>query len=260
MISSSEEIFNEAATCYNDALKSSGYKEKIKYTPISDPEQKRRIRKRKILWVNPPYSMNVKTNIVRNFLQLLDKHFPPGHKLHKIFNRNNVKVSYEYTPRAASIIKNHNKKILENQPSNTTAECNCRVDFCPLQGKCQTENVVYLAQVTNRKNSERKCYIGLTERTLKDRLYKHRNSLRHRSKAYSTVLSRFNDITRLYLLNTQSQITTPVKKIGVKCEFYKNISKYFGFKHLVVILYILIHVKAYNVTILFFMISMVVLT
>ena len=111
-----------------------------------------------------------------------------------------------------------------------------------------------------KKNSERKCYIGLTERTLKDRLYKHRNSLRHRSKAYSTVLSRFNDITRLYLLNTQSQITTPVKKIGVKCEFYKNISKYFGFKHLVVILYILIHVKAYNVTILFFMISMVVLT
>ena len=150
-ISSSEEIFNEAAPYYNNALKSSGYKENIKYTPISDPEPKRRIRKRKILWFNPPYSMNVKTNIARNFLQLLDKHFPPGHKLHKIFNRNNVKVSYGCTPSAASIINSHNKKILENQPSNTTAECNCRVkDSCPLQGKCQTENVVYLAQVTNR--------------------------------------------------------------------------------------------------------------
>ena len=131
----------------------------------------------------------VKTNIARNFLQLLDKHFPPGHKLHKIFNRNNVKVSYGCTPNAASIINSHNKKILENQPSNMTAECNCRVkDSCPLQGKCQTENVVYLAQVTNRKNSERKCYIGLTERTFKDRLYKHRNSLRHQI----TTLQKWN--------------------------------------------------------------------
>ena len=188
-ISSSEEIFNEAAPYYNDALKSSGYKGNIKYTPISDPEQKRRIRKQKILWFNPPYSMNVKTNIARNFLQLLDKHFPPGHKLHTIFNRNNVKVSYRCTPRTASTSNSHNKKILENQPSNTIAACNCRVkDSSPLQGKCQTENVVYLAQVTNRKNSERKCYIGLTERTFKDRLYKHRNSLRHRSKANSTEL------------------------------------------------------------------------
>ena len=33
-------------------------------------------RKRNIIWLNPPYSMNVKTNIVRKFLQLIDKHFP----------------------------------------------------------------------------------------------------------------------------------------------------------------------------------------
>ena len=95
-ISSSEEIFNEAAPYYNNALKSSGYEENIKYTPISDPEPRCRIRKRKILWFSPPYSMNVKTNIARNFLQLLDKHFPPGHKLHNIFNRNNV----NHVPRA----------------------------------------------------------------------------------------------------------------------------------------------------------------
>ena len=53
-ISSSEEIFNEAAPYYNGVLKSNGYKENINYTPISDPERKRRIRKRKILWFNPP--------------------------------------------------------------------------------------------------------------------------------------------------------------------------------------------------------------
>ncbi len=29
-----------------------------------------------------------------NVLHVIDKHFPPNHKLHKIFNRNTVKVSY----------------------------------------------------------------------------------------------------------------------------------------------------------------------
>ena len=40
-----------------------------------------------VIWFNPPYSKNVKTNIARDFLRLLDKHFPPSHKLYSIFNR-----------------------------------------------------------------------------------------------------------------------------------------------------------------------------
>ena len=32
--------------------------------------------------------------ILRIFLHLLDKHFGRNHKYHKIFNRNNVKISY----------------------------------------------------------------------------------------------------------------------------------------------------------------------
>ena len=32
--------------------------------------------------------------ILRIFLHLLDKHFGRNHKCHKIFNRNNVKISY----------------------------------------------------------------------------------------------------------------------------------------------------------------------
>ena len=51
-------------------------------------------RKRNIISLNPPYSKNVVTKVGHYFLKLLDKHFPRHHKLHKIFNRNTVKVSY----------------------------------------------------------------------------------------------------------------------------------------------------------------------
>ena len=43
---------------------------------------------------NPPFSLNVKLNVAKMFLQLVDTHFPPANKLYKIFNRNSVKVSY----------------------------------------------------------------------------------------------------------------------------------------------------------------------
>ena len=192
-ISSSKEIFDEAAPYYNNALKASGYKKRITYQPPETAaEQKTQSRKRKVIWFNPPYSMNVKTNIARKFLQLLDNHFPTDHHLHKVFNRNNVKVSYSCMPNTSNTIKSHNKRILQDQHTTTTAECNCRKrETCPLKGECQTENVVYVAKVSNNANNEEKSYIGLTERTFKDRLYKHRNSLRHHAKANATELSKY---------------------------------------------------------------------
>ena len=80
-ISSSEEIFDRAATYYNDALKASRYKEKVRYETETANNYTSAKRKRKIIWFNPPFSMNVKTNVAKNFLQLIDKHFPPEHKL-----------------------------------------------------------------------------------------------------------------------------------------------------------------------------------
>ena len=64
----------------------------------------------KIIWFNPPFSLNVKTNVAKMFLQLIDTHFPPANKLHKIFNRNTVKVSYNCT---SQLIKRHNKKVTQ---------------------------------------------------------------------------------------------------------------------------------------------------
>ena len=42
----------------------------------------------------------------------MDKNFPEMHQLHKLFNRNNVQVSYSSLPNLKSMIKGHNKNIL----------------------------------------------------------------------------------------------------------------------------------------------------
>ena len=62
---------------------------------------------------NPPFSKNFSTNIGRTFLNLLDTHFPKDNKLHKIFNRNNVKISYSCMDNMTNIINTHNKLVLK---------------------------------------------------------------------------------------------------------------------------------------------------
>ncbi len=76
-------------------LRHSNFDHKLDYMKQA-PQKTHRNRQRNIIWFNPPFSKNVKTNIARNFLCLIDKHFPPNHKLHKIFNRNTVKVSFVF--------------------------------------------------------------------------------------------------------------------------------------------------------------------
>ena len=91
-------------------LKYSNFDHKLNY--MKQASQKiRRNRQRNIIWFNPTFNKNVKTNIARNFLCLIDKHFPPKHKLHKIFNRNTVKVSYSCMNIVKSIISKHNTRI-----------------------------------------------------------------------------------------------------------------------------------------------------
>ena len=94
-LSSNQQVFNEEKSIYVKALKNSGYPSEMKYTP---PSQYKRQRKHKPIYYNPPFSLNVKTNIGAAFLKLIDKHFPRGHKLNKYFNRSTVKVSYSTMP------------------------------------------------------------------------------------------------------------------------------------------------------------------
>ena len=185
VISSDRTIFEKAAPYYNKALKESGYKESIMFDEKGDSVPKRK-RARNIIWYNPPYSMNVKTNIGKTFLKLISRNFPKGHKLYKIFNRNNMKLSYSCMPNIASIIQSHNKQIVSDKPNNKDTTCNCRQkENCPLDGKCMQRNVIYIAKVENGPN-----YIGLTEHSFKDRYYKHKNSFRYNTKVNSTELSK----------------------------------------------------------------------
>ena len=72
-------------------------------------------RKHNIIWLNQTYSKLLKTNISKYFLRLFNKHFPPGHKLYKIFNKNTLKLSYSSMPNLKAKIDGHNQKILENR-------------------------------------------------------------------------------------------------------------------------------------------------
>ena len=90
-ISSNEEIFKNAAPYYENALEASGHQQKLSYQSEILNEGSRRNRSRNIIWSNPPFSTNVTSNIAREFLYLINKHFPKKHRLHKLFNRNNVK-------------------------------------------------------------------------------------------------------------------------------------------------------------------------
>ena len=131
-ISSNKELFNKAKPYLESALKQSGHDEKLTYTERKKPaahtaQNSRKNRQRNVIWFNPLYSMNVQTNIGREFLNFVSKHFPKNHWYSKIFNKNNIKVSYSCTDNLQTIIKKHNRKILETSKTPSTENnCNCR--------------------------------------------------------------------------------------------------------------------------------------
>ena len=187
-ISSSKELFNKAKPHYESALKQSGHDEELIYIERKKPvthtvQNSRKNRQRNIIWFNPPYSMNVQTNIGREFLNLVSKHFPKNHRYSKIFNKNNMKVSYSCTDNLQTIIKKHNRKILETSKTPSTENnCNCRKkNDCPLKNNCLTSSVVYNANVTTENDTTGKNYIGLTEGTFKQRYTQHKLSFRNRN-------------------------------------------------------------------------------
>ena len=122
-LSSSEEIFNDSVTPHQDALDKSGYKHKLKHQANINTANNKKQRKRNIVWFNPPYSKNVKTNIEKIFLNLITKHC---HKFHKLFNKNTVKISYGCTQNIKTIINSNNAKILFPKKNNELAICKSR--------------------------------------------------------------------------------------------------------------------------------------
>ena len=109
--SSSIEIFNSAKVEYEIALDNSGFHSiKLNYTQTRENKSKH-YRNQNMIWLNPPYSQNVITNVEKRFSNLLDHHFPKSNKLHKIFNT--VKISYFCTENISSSISWHKKKLIK---------------------------------------------------------------------------------------------------------------------------------------------------
>ena len=195
-LSSSEEIFNSVAPIYNQGLQNSGFTEEIKYEPN---RVKRSRRRRKVIYFNPPWDDQIKTNIGAAFLRLVDQHFGPGSGLNTIFNRQKVKVSYSNMPNIKRIISGHNNKIANPQTELRILGCNCQagVQNCMFGGNCLTKSLVYRGelkyQIRNQRTgileSKTKNYIGLCSTSFKERHSTHNTSFNHVGYRKSTTLS-----------------------------------------------------------------------
>ena len=65
-------------TIYEDPLKTSGFNESLHYVDeeLNDANgEKKQKRKRKIIWFNPPYSMDVKSNVGETFFETFTETF-----------------------------------------------------------------------------------------------------------------------------------------------------------------------------------------
>ena len=196
------QIFTNNIRTYSDTLKRCGFQEKpafIPETPFSPNANERRKNRCKIIWFNPPYSINVKTNIdkVLYYLNILDKDSPLitsppppfTHLFHKSFNKNTVKIIYSCMHNMKSIISAHNRSILNPPKSN----CGCnRSDNlnCPLQNQCLTLNIVYQANVSDNLDNEKMVSSGESETPFKERYGNHVRDSKYERYSNATELSK----------------------------------------------------------------------
>lgn len=222
-ISCDKNEFDKSKLIYEEALKKSGFDGNMTFIDPATKTNKRRRTRKNIIWFNPPFDQNVTTNVAKRFLQLLDKHFPKGHSLHKLFNRNTVKVSYSCMNNMASIISSHNAKILnsDSEINNGAKTCNCRKpDECPLNGVCLTESIVYKASVS-ANNIPTKVYYGLTENDFKTRWRNHKTSFTNAKYKKQTELACY-----IWELNEKHGLSYKNGDINVSWSIEQRSSKY----------------------------------
>ncbi len=237
-ISSNNNNFKQSTAPYQEALTKSGYQHELKYKIEEQINNKSnsKTRKRKTIWYNPPYSQNVTTNIGKTFLKIIDKCFPPQHKLHKIINKNNVKISYCCMSNIKTIIAKHNKNLInKNAPhdtsTNNTKTCNCRNNNCPLAGNCLQKEIIYQATVTIEDTNKSDTYIGLTATDFKTRYRNHISSFNNKKLRNSTALSKhiwnlkdrnitYNITWKTITKSKQYSTTTNTCNLCLKEKFY----------------------------------------
>ena len=126
-------------------------------------------------------------------MNLIEKHFPPGHKWHSHFNQHTIKLSYSCTKNVAAHITSHNLKLLKGP----TAEpgCNCRdKDSCPLEGKCLMDAIVYQGTIQTNNQNPDFAYYGSTANTFKERYNGHLFNLRHPDTPGTALSSKAHEL------------------------------------------------------------------
>jgi len=168
----------------------SGYNYQLKYKDYSNNTNTsiKLIRQRRVIWYNSPYSRNVKTKISSIFLRLIKDIFHTKHPLHKMFNKNTLKLSYSPNLEQ-TIITAHNKSVTKcNTAPISQAGCNCRnVETCPLQGECTIPNIVYQANEFVPLNVTVEKYVGIFSTAFKARYYSHLGSFRYPTKCLKMI-------------------------------------------------------------------------
>ena len=89
-----------------------------------------------------------KPTSVEYFCISLTSTSPRYHKYRKLFNRNNIKISYSCMPNMASVIRNHNTSLLKDPTPTNIKECSCcQKTECSLDKKCLSGYLVFNALV-----------------------------------------------------------------------------------------------------------------
>ena len=139
---------------------------------------------------------DIVSKVGEHFLPLLDKHFPPHYKFHRIFNRNTV---------MKTIINSHNHKI--TNPKTITKERTGRgVDKakCLLSQNCLINNIIYKAALTstNPCYKEKICF-STAETIFKLRYSNHQSPFKFSKYKTDTELS--TEVKRM-----EKSVLTPV--------------------------------------------------
>ena len=131
------------------------------------------------------------------FLNILDKNFPVGHILRKVFNRHTVQLSYRTMPNMASIIAANNRRLLKEVPDQLPDQlpcnknCNCRGGAinCPMDGaRCLDNKVKYQATVVEEGKPDQ-FYVGVTEPPWKKRYGSHKSNMKHSDQRICSSLA-----------------------------------------------------------------------
>ena len=136
--SSNQNMFNTLTVEYEDPK--SDYKVDLKCP--NSKLGKPKTRKKNIIWFTQAFSKPLPTNVAKTFLQSVIKYFPRTNKLHKIFNRNKVKVRYSSMNNMSKIIKGHNKKVTL-KPREPKTKMQLQKNFCKMERNYQINDVAY---------------------------------------------------------------------------------------------------------------------